>query len=437
MGTVGLSLWSPLAMSAKSYNNIIGANDRLNIAIAGLGRRLGAFYQPISLKSSNVKLLYLCDPMKSQLEKAQTEFQKHIDYKPILESDFLKIMEDKDVDALINATPDHWHTPGSILALKAGKHVYVEKPSSCTMEENDLLVKATKRYGKVVQMGNQQRSSDHTIEVINKIHDNAIGQPFRAVAFYNNQRGKVPVQQSAPIPNGLDWNMWQGPAVHREYTSETWDYNWHWYGWNYGTAEIGNNGTHELDVARWALDVKLPERVDVMAIKRHFKDDGWEMYDTMNASFKFNDEKVIEWDGSSRNGYGTYGQGKGRGVIIYATDGTAYVDRNRYELYDRSGKIIQSNESLSEEAGNTLGGGGDMSTKHVVNFFNTIRGKEKSRAPIDEANISMAMVHYGNIGSRINESFEVDPKTGMMFHREAMSLWGKAYEPSWRKMFEI
>ena len=166
---------SAMAMSAKSYNNIIGANDRLNVAIAGLGRRLNAFKSPIASKESNVKLSYLCDVMESQRLKALKGFRAHIDYTPKLENDIRKVLDDKKVDVLINATPDHWHTPGSIMAMKAGKHVYVEKPCSHNMYENEQLVKAAKHFNKVVQMGNQQRSSGHTIEIINEIHNGVIG----------------------------------------------------------------------------------------------------------------------------------------------------------------------------------------------------------------------------------------------------------------------
>src|SRR5690606_35023348 len=223
----------------------IGSNERLHVAIAGLGRRLGAFFAPIALKEANVELVYLCDVMASQREKALRDFSEHIDYNPKLENDIRNVINDTKVDALINATPDHWHTPGSIMAIKAGKHVYVEKPSSHNMEENELLVEVTKKYKKVVQMGNQQRSSDHTIDIIKEIHNGIICKPYKAVAFYTNSRGEVPVQKKAPVPHGLDWELSQGPAPRRAYTEETWDYNWHWYGWEYGTAETGNNATHE------------------------------------------------------------------------------------------------------------------------------------------------------------------------------------------------
>ena len=433
LGSIGLASVSSMAMSAKSYRNIIGANDRLNVAIAGLGRRLGAFYEPIALKESNVRLLYLCDAKLDQMDKAATKFAEHITYKPKLQQDIFKVLDDKEVDVLINAMPDHWHTPGTIMAMKSGKHVYVEKPSSCTMEENELLVEATEHYGKVVQMGNQQRSSGHTQEVIKKIHDGIIGEAYKAVAFYSNRRGNVPLQQKAAIPEGLDWNLWQGPAVHREYTSETWNYNWHWYGWNYGTAELGNNATHELDVARWALNVDYPQMVEVESAKRHFVDDGWEMYDTMLARFIFENNKQIEWDGKSRNGFNTYGSG--RGVIIYGTEGSVFVNRGVHRIYDRRGELIAESKGTSNEAGVALGGGGNMSTTHVMNFFDTIRGKASANAPIDDANISMAMVHYANVSSRIGQNFEIDSKKGTMFNRDAMQHWGKPYEDSWKKKF--
>lgn len=432
MSGAGIALvGSAMGMPASSYSRIIGANDRLNVAIAGLGRRYGAFIESIARKESNVHLAYLCDVMEHQRTNALENFRKSIDYNPKLENDIRKVIADSEVDVLINATPDHWHAPGSILALKAGKNVYVEKPCSHDMNENELLVQAARKYNKVVQMGNQQRSSGHTIEVIKMIHDGAIGDPYKAVAYYENGRGEVPVQQRAPVPQGLDWDLFQGPAPRREYTSETWDYNWHWYGWDFGTAEAGNNGTHELDVARWALQVDFPKFVSVRAAKRQFKDDGWEMYDSMEATFDFACDKIIQWDGKSRNGYNTYRGGKGRGTIIYGTEGTVFVDRSGYEMADQKGKIIKTKEGGGNEAGTALGGGGDMSTTHVINFFNTIRGKATLQAPIDDAAISMAMVHYANMAYRSGNNFDINDKTGAVSDAGAMKFWSREYENGW------
>ncbi|PIF06294.1 MAG: dehydrogenase [Draconibacterium sp.] len=430
-GAAGVTLvGSAMGMSARSYGRIMGANERLNVAIVGLGRRLGAYVEPVSMKAANVELLYLCDVMKSQREKAAQRFSKLIDNTPVLENDIRKVIDDQQVDVIFNATPDHWHTPGTILAMKGGKHVYVEKPCSHNMNENKMIVDAAKKYNKVVQMGNQQRSSGHTQEIVKEIHNGIIGVPYRAVAFYINKRGEVPNQKPAPVPEGLDWQLFQGPAPRREYTYNTWDYNWHWYGWAYGTAESGNNGSHEIDVARWALGVDYPIYADVEAGKRHFFDDGWDMYDTMYATFKFKGDKVINWDGRSRSAQNTYGMGN-RGTIIYGSEGTVYVDREKYVLYDRSGKEVKESSGKSNESGTALGGGGDMTTSHVLNFFNTIRGKDKLNSPIDDAAISQAMVHYCNIAARIGKGFDIDDVTGTMYDREAMKLWRRDYAPGW------
>jgi len=429
-GVAGVAVGSSaMGMSASSYGRIMGANDRLGVGIIGLGRRLKAYIPPIANKDNNAELLYLCDVMKSQREKAADSFSKQVKHKAILENDQRKLIEDPKVDVLINATPDHWHAPGAIMGIVGGKHVYVEKPASHNMMENELIVEAQKKYKSVVQMGIQQRSSSHTQEIIKEIHNGVIGVPYKAIAFYSNKRGKVPVQKKVPVPAGLDWELFQGPAPRREYTEETWNYNWHWYGWDYGTAESGNNATHEYDVARWALQVGYPTRVDVEAGKRHFKDDGWEMYDTMESTFRFAGNKTIIWDGKSRNGYQTYGYD--RGTIIFGSEGSVFVNRSIYILYDRAGKEVKRSDSTSNESGTALGGGGDMSTAHVVNFFNTIRGKEELTGHIAEGAITMGLVHYTNIAYRIGKGFDIDDATGRIYDRDAMNLWGREYEPGW------
>jgi predicted dehydrogenase len=420
---------SAMTSSAASYARILGANDRLGVGVIGLGRRLKAYIPPIADQANNVELLYLCDVMKSQRENAAGVFADNVKHDAKLVNDQREVIDDPKVDVVLNATPDHWHAPGAIMALKGGKHVFVEKPATHNMHENELIVAAQKKYGKLVQMGTQQRSSDISIGIIKEIHDGVIGTPYKAITWYSNGRGVVPVQKKAPVPEGLDWDLFQGPAPRREYTEETWNYNWHWYGWAYGTAETGNNATHELDVARWALQVGYPMRVDVLANKRHFPDDGWEMYDTMDATFRFAGNKVIQWDGKSRNSCQTYGAG--RGTIVYATDGSLFINRDGYKLFDRAGELIKSSESASQEAGTALGGGGDMSTAHVVNFFDAVRGKAELTAPMHDGAVTMSMIHYSNIAYRIGKGFDIDDQTGRMFDRDAMKLWGRDYEPGW------
>ena len=421
-----------MGFSAKSYAGIIGSNDKLNIAIAGLGRRLNAFKNPIALKASNVKLSYLWDVMESQRVKAFNDCSKILDYKPLTEENIFKVLDDKNVDALINAMPDHWHAPGAWLAMEAGKHVYIEKPLTHNPAEGEILIKLQRKYNKVLQMGNQQRSSANTIEVINTIKNGAIGIPYKAIAYYNNKRGEVPVQTAAPVPIGLNWDLWQGPAPRRAYTHDTWDYNWHWYGWEYGTAETGNNATHELDVARWALSVDFPQKVIVDAGKYHFRNDGWEMYDTMDATFVFEGNKTIKWDGRSRNGIDIYG-GNGRGTVIFGTEGSVYVDRGHYKIFNRAGDEIKNVKGNSNEGGTQLGGGGDVSTEHVLNFFEAIRGNAKPSSPVEEGHKSTMLCHLANIAYRTGDVLECDTKNGHILNsKSAQKLWTRDYEKGWK-----
>lgn len=428
LGAAGFTL-AGMGMSAKSYARIIGSNERLNVAIIGLGRRLGAYYEPISLPSSNVRLVYLCDVMKNQRAHAAKAFAKHINYEPKLENDIRKVLNDPQVDAIINATPDHWHAPGSFLGVRAGKHVYVEKPGSHNAREGELYKDFRKKYGKIIQLGNQQRSSVESIEIVKDIHNGIIGIPYKAVAFYSNNRGEVPVAVKAPAPDGLDWDLFQGPAPRMDYMFNTWDYNWHWYGWNFGTAEMGNNAIHELDIARWAFQVDYPERVSVEAQKRHFINDGWTMYDTMLATFEFPDNKIIQWDGKSRNGYNTYGTD--RGTLIYGSEGSVFINRDGYKLYDRDGKQIRTRVSTGGEGGTNLGGGGDMTTTHMINFFDAIRGKVQPNSPIEEMAKSTHLCHLANISYRLKKDLDVDKTTGRVKDKDAMKLWGREYQAGW------
>ena len=417
LGTTYLAIGG-LGMSAKSYKNIIGSNERINLAVIGLGRRLKSFVEPIADKENNVNLTYLCDVMESQRIKGGELFSKVLSYSPSLENDLRKIHEDKDLDALLHLTPDHWHTPGACYAMQAGKHVYVEKPCSHNPKEGKMLLEFQNRYNRVIQVGNQARSSDTMIEIVNEIHNGLIGETYEAIAFYTNSRGEVPVQQPAPIPEGLDWDLFQGPAPRREYTHNTWDYNWHWYDWTFGTAESGNNMIHRYDLARWAMQLDFPEQVQVEANKNHFLDDGWTMYDTMHSIFRFPGNKIIKGDCKSRNGYKTYGYDNG--VIIFGTKGSAYLSIDRYKVYDRGGKLIKQDASILNSV-----------NLHFSNFIDSIRGKATVNSPVVEAEKSTLLCHLANISYRIGQNFDLDNETGKIHSRDAMKLWGREYEPGW------
>lgn len=427
-GVAAVSL-APTALSARSYRRILGANDRLQVAMLGCYRRFPGLLNGVA-SDPNAEIRYVCDVDSRRMEAAVGRVEEKTGSKPKQEKDMRRIFADQEVDAIFNATPDHWHAPGTWLALAEGKHVYVEKPCSHNPREGELLMSLQKYYGLVVQMGNQQRSAPESVEIIKAIHEGAIGDVYTAVAFYSNSRGRVPEVQSNQVPDYLDWELFQGPAPRAEFKDILGDYMWHWF-WAYGTGETGNNATHELDVARWALQVEYPKAVYVNAGKQHFKDDPWTMYDTMDATFEFEGNRSIKWDGKSRAGYSTYGSG--RGTIIYGSEGTVYVDRGGYRHYDRSGKLVQERKAGGNEAGTALGGGGDMTSLHVRNFMDAVRGKAKQNSNIQEGAVSTHLCHYANISYRMgNARLEIDPATGRFKDKKVMKqYWSREYEKGW------
>ncbi len=329
-----------VATTAKSYAQILGSNDRLNFAVIGLNGRGYAHLSSLKTNRNAARISYVCDVDSTILKKFADNTQKEMGEAPRTEKDFRKILEQKDVDAVTIATPDHWHTPIAIAALKAGKHVYVEKPCSHNPAEGEMLVQAQRKYKKLVQMGTQQRSSPHTIEIVQKIHSGIIGRPYYAKAWYVNVRKSIGVGKEVPVPPQLDWDLWQGPAPRRPYKDNVHPYNWHWFR-IYGTGETLNNGTHEVDVCRWALGADYPKRVTSSGGRYHFKDD-WEFYDTLVTSFEY-DDQMISWEGKSCEGMKIYG--RDRGSAIMGTNGSVLVDRDGYEIYDLKGKKTSESKS--------------------------------------------------------------------------------------------
>ena len=204
-----------IASTAKSYAQILGSNDRLNFAVIGLNGRAYAHLSALKANKDAARISHVCDVDSNTLKKFAAEAERELGYAPATDKDFRAILQLKDVDAITIATPDHWHAPMAIAGLQADKHVYVEKPCSHNPAEGALLVQAQLKYGKLVQMGSQQRSSPHTIEVVDKIHNGLIGRAYYAKAWYSNTRKSIGIGKEAPVPPQLDWDLWQGPAPRR------------------------------------------------------------------------------------------------------------------------------------------------------------------------------------------------------------------------------
>ncbi|MBU2912889.1 MULTISPECIES: Gfo/Idh/MocA family protein [Reichenbachiella] len=406
-------------------------NETINVAILGTGGRSYALMQAISF-CDNINLAMLCDVDQVRLDQSKSHAKEKYGFKVKTETDFRKVLEKKQIDAVLIATPEHWHAPMAIMAMQAGKHVYVEKPCSHNLHENELLNAAYKKYNKVCQMGNQQRSALTSIQGIKDIRDGKIGDVYDAKAWYANTRGSIGIGKPTPVPETLDWDLWQGPAPRETYRDNVHPYNWHWFR-SWGTGEIHNNGTHEIDICRWALGVDMPNRVVSTGGRLHFKSDDWQYYDTQLVSYEFDGGKTLNWEGRSCNGMSLYN--RGRGAIIHGTEGSILLDREGYQLFDLKGKEIsyQAEKSVGTSSSTQDTTGFDwLTVRHMQNFVNAIRSGEQLRSPIDDGSISTHLCHLGNMAQQLETSLDVDPETGRVIdNADADALWKRTYEPEW------
>ena len=428
VGAVGVAFTSGFtSFSAQSYSRVLGANDHINCAVIGVRSRAKAHVIAIH-QDLNAKVLYSCDVDDTIIEEHNVWCKKNIGYVPKVEKDFRKILEDKNVDSVFIATPEHWHAPMAILALQAGKHVYVEKPCSHNPYENDLLVAAQKKYGKKVQMGNQQRSAQTSINAIKDIRAGIIGNVYKGEAYYSNNRGSIGIGNKIDVPKTLDWNMWQGPAPRKDFKDNIHPYNWHWFR-NWGTGEIHNNGTHEIDICRWALGVNLPESVTSFGGKYTYKDD-WEFVDNQQVTYKFANDKFITWTGHSRGIMKP--ERPGRGITIYGSTGSIQLDRNFYKLFDLQGNAIKEEiEKTASATTNTRGIGG-LDVNHIGNFFDAIRKDKSLNSDIQDASISTMLCHLGNMAQDAGETLNIDSNTGKILkNKKAMKNWKRDYQSGW------
>ncbi|HZP04461.1 MAG TPA: Gfo/Idh/MocA family oxidoreductase [Terracidiphilus sp.] len=416
-----------LSSTAKSYAQIVGANDRVNFAVCGLNGRGHAHLSALKNLSKDARVAYICDVDTNIRNKFAEDAQQALGYAPKAETDFRNALASKEVDAVTIATPDHWHTPLAVLGLKAGKHVYVEKPSSQNCREGELLVAAQKKYGKHVQVGDQQRSSAYTIKMIQQIHDGYIGTPYLARAWYANTRGTMGTGKPAPVPATLDWDLWQGPAPRSEYVDNVHPYNWHWLR-RYGTGETLNNGTHEVDICRWALQAEIPETVSATGGRYQYKDD-WQFYDTLITDFGYPD-KTISWEGRSCQGMKVYG--RDRGSAIFGTKGTVVIDRDGYDVFDWKGKQIDQFRTGTETKSADTVGQDSMTDAHFANFIAAIRGQEELHSPIPVANVSVTMLLISNIAWFVGRRLHLNTENAHILNDpEAMKYWGREYEKGW------
>ena len=404
-------------------------SNKVIVAVMGVNSR-GAYLAECFAKLHNVEVAYICDVEDKAIANGLKPFENAA-RKPTVIKDIRELVKKKDFDALIIATPDHWHAPATILGVTNGKHVFVEKPCGHNPYEGELLVDLMNKYPKqLIQMGNQRRSFPTIIDAVQQVKDGIIGNAYFAKSWYANNRKSIGIGKKVPVPSTLDFELWQGPAPRRDYKDNLVHYNWHWF-WHWGTAETCNNATHELDCSRWFLGVDFPTKVTSSGGRYAFKDD-WETPDTQVASFEFADGKAITWEGRSCNNFPM--EGSGRGFIIYGDKGTLVNDGNAdYKIFDEKNKLVKEVKSdVKADPTNPVSGSGNLDLYHFDNFIKAIRGETKITSPMDEGHKSILLCHLANIAQRTGRTLHCDPKNGHILNDAgAMNLWRREYEKGW------
>jgi predicted dehydrogenase len=430
MGAAALSFGGVLpGFSAKSYGNILGANERIMVGMMGVNSRGLALANNFA-SQPNAQVLYVSDVDSRAADKCIAAVTKVQHTQPQAAPDFRKALEDKNLDALVVAAPDHWHAPAAILACKAGKHVYLEKPSSHNPHEGELVVAAAEKYKRVVQLGNQRRSWPNVIAGIKELHAGAIGRPYFAKTWYTNNRPSIGRGKEAAVPSWLDYELWQGPAPRRAFRDNLVHYNWHWF-WHWGTGEALNNGTHMVDLARWGLGVTYPTRVTSAGGRYGFQDD-WETPDTQVITLEFDNNTSITWEGRSCNGRTI--EGSTVGVMFYGEKGSLLIDGgNAYSIYDlQNKKVKEVKNSGVIDARNLASPTQQLDALHIQNFFGAISKGDKLNSDIVSGHQSTLLVQLGNIAQRTGNALQVDPRNGhILKDKEALKLWSRDYQKGW------
>ena len=383
-----------LSMPSIIPAHAFGAADRVRVAVLGVNGRGGSHIEGFS-KLPDVEVACLCDPDLKVLAKSATEFEEKYGRKVIQQQDLRKVFEDKSIDAVSIATPNHWHALATIWACQAGKDVYVEKPGSHNIYEGRKMVEAAAKYDRIVQHGVQLRSSVAVQEAIKHLRDGLIGNVYMARGLVFRWRDDIGKKGVEPVPEGLDYDLWTGPAEMKPFSRDHVHYNWHW-NWTYGNGDVGNQGTHETDLCMWGLNVGLPEKITSAGGKFLF-DDAKETPEVLCSTYVYpKEKKIIEfevrpWITNAENGAEV-------GNIFYGSEG--YLVVTGYDKYE-------SFLGRKKEAGPTRKAGGD----HYLNFIEAVRTHDKKHlnAPVETAHLASGLAHLGNIAYRTGRTLTFDP----------------------------
>ncbi|MEO8597264.1 MAG: Gfo/Idh/MocA family oxidoreductase [Candidatus Solibacter sp.] len=417
------------AAAAASSAAFASPNDTIRIATIGMRGRGKDHIKEITVQK-NVELVAVCDVDKQVLDAAVDSVEKVTSKKPAGYTDYRKLLEDKSIDAISIATPNHWHTLMTIDACRAGKDVYVEKPCSHNIFEARQIVAAARKYNRIVQQGSQSRSSVGLQDGVKKLREGLIGDIYLSRGLCYKWRDTIGTKDASQPPDYVDYDLWLGPAPKVPFKENRFHYNWHWY-WAYGNGDLGNQGIHEVDIARWALGVKYPTKVSAIGGKFMFDDDQ-ETPNTINCAFEFNENgrkqmmefEVRHWMSNHEAGISEGGRDSNTiGNIVYGSKG--YMSIAGYTKYST---FLGRNA----EPGPTMNQGGS----HFANFFDAMRSRKPGdlTAEIEEGAASTVLVHLANISYRLGRTINFDPKTMTITgDKEATAMMTREY----RKPFVV
>jgi len=420
VGAAGITAGA-LAFSPKSYARIMGANDRINLAVIGLRSRGGDLIGSFAgMYNEGVNIKTLCD-VDTQFFDARIKqaAEKQQGNKPGTARDMRKVFDDPDIDAVVIATPNHWHALATIWACQAGKHVYVEKPASHNVWEGRQMVEAARRHKRLVQVGFQNRSISPVMQAIQFLHDGGIGDVFEARGLCFKPRDSFGIAPDSTPPDTLDYDMWLGPAQWRPYNEKRVHYNWHWH-WDTGNGDTGNQGPHQFDIARWGLNkkehpVKIQSMGGIYGIDP--KECSQETPNTQMSVFEYADGKLLEFETRGRYTNGEASTDVKIGNLFYGTEGWMEINGNTWKAYKGrdsqpfAGSDIAGNAAI---AGDTTFRTAPESKGHFANFIEALRENDPKRlnCDIETGFMSTALPLLANIAYRtgatlrFNDEFE-------------------------------
>jgi predicted dehydrogenase len=413
-----------LAATTVGSVKAASALNRIRIGVIGPGG-MGMNHVRNLANRNDVDIISVCDVDKNRLETAAAHVASETGKRPVTTGDIRTVLDDASIDAVFIATPDHWHAPAAILALDAGKHVYVEKPCCHNVREGRLMADAVKRSGKVLQVGTQSRSTECVADGINRVLNGDIGDVLVAKAWNSQRRGSIGHSEPTEPPPHLDFDSWTGPAPTVPYRKNLLHSVWRWWH-DFGCGDIGNDGVHDIDVALWGLGVSThPDKVACFGGK-YFFDDDQQFPDTQYAQFEYSPtgsvgerkQLIFEqriWTRYTQDGYEN-------GAAFYGTKGVLIMGHTTgWRMYGERNKL------LAERTGRA-----DL-VAHHTNFFDSIRGKAKPNASIEVGHRAATIVHLANIAARtgrvlnfnpVNEQIANDAEANQMLRREYRDHWG-------------